>query len=252
MLPIQIFGLSTARRLEDVQQLAGRLKGYPLSFIGTSNGAELYLNRDNLPADEWLLSLTPQDRDAAWDQEVQQRLPGWDPATAVPDVLSCFGFVEIPGDRPGRGRHFRREEAKVSIFPGNSAFSLKGGRAGLGREIAGRLQAAYEDLGITSADEVNHTRSGYETHQVVPVEVNKLTLLEHLLTQYPSVTTVFTAGDGPADKQLYPNQVAGRENYRIVAGESAELAKRMAGQEHVVRVASGDLGPGIQQHLDSL
>ncbi|MBX3167487.1 MAG: hypothetical protein KF760_08740 [Candidatus Eremiobacteraeota bacterium] len=247
--PELAFGLSTARRMEDVKKLADRLKGFPLCFLGASNGAELYINEKNLPADEWLMSLTKDDQDPTYRAEVAGKLPGWEPVTAVPAALQQWGFEEVPG-KPG-GREFRNGDAVVLIFPGNSAFSLKGGEAGLGVKISQALQSSYAKLGIATEDEVNKTKSGYEIHQVLPREVNKASLLEHLVARIPSLTTVITAGDGPADKQLLPDQVAGRPNLRIVAGDGLELKERLGGQEQVAWVASGDLAPALNRYLNS-
>jgi hypothetical protein len=247
--PELAFGLSTARRMEDVKDLAERLKGFPLCFLGASNGAELYINEKGLPAEQWLLSLTRDDQDPTYRSEISAKLPGWEPAAAVPAALLEMGFEEDTSRPPGKGRHFRNGEASVSIFPGNSAFSLKGGEAGLGVKIAQALQNGYAAQGIATEDEVNMTRSGYETHQVLPKYVNKATLLEHLVQRMPTVHTVITAGDGPADKQLIPDEILGRKNLRIVAGEGQELKQRLGGQTDVTWVASGDLGPGLEHYL---
>ena len=251
--PDVMVGLSTARRLQDVKILLDDLKEVPISFLGVSNGRELYVNHQQRPTEEWLMSLTQADEDQSWKSEVKAKLGHWDALAEVPEALTELGFLQIPNPKEGDRRIFYQlEDAVVSIFPGHTGFTLKGGPPELAPKLAAAIQDSMAAQDIPTRASVNVGDQGHQTYAIVPEALSKATLLEHCLQRYPGVKYVVTAGDAAIDDHLFPDEVGGRQNYRIVAGSRPELAARMEGVERVVRVQSGDIGPGLRQHLETI
>ena len=239
--------LSTARPLEGAKELAPLLKGFPISFIGVRNGFELYLNRDNQPAEEWLRSLSPADQDPGWAKEVARRLPNWDQGAAIPHLLQGLGFAEVAGTNERRS-YFQKGEQNVAVFKGSPGFILKGFDETSSRQIVQTIRSHYDSLGIETLEEKTPL-DGREMVQLLPAAVNKTALLEYCLSGFPNAQFLITAGDSTSDSHIFPDQIAGLANHRVVSGSRPEVLQRMGDQDRVFPVETCDLGAGLEHYM---
>lgn len=68
--------LNTGRGLSLAKVVAPYLKNVDVDYLVLQNGQEVYLNKSNKPADEWLKDLTHDDRNAQWEKYLKHKT-GW-------------------------------------------------------------------------------------------------------------------------------------------------------------------------------
>lgn len=68
--------LNTGRGLSLTKVVAPYLKNVDIDYLVLQNGQELYINKDNKPADEWLKGLTHMDKNIHWDRYLNKKT-GW-------------------------------------------------------------------------------------------------------------------------------------------------------------------------------
>lgn len=250
--PQLVFGLSTARELEDFKKLAPLLKGFPLAFLGLNNGGQLYRNDQNLPAEEWIAKLKQSDQDSGWAGRVHEQIPNWDQGNSIPKVLLAEGFHLVAGAPPQRGYFENQAGQRVITFVGSPGFYTRGvdpETQQLGRQVAQAVARHYESQKIPLKSMEIPGNDEALLQQFVPAAINKTTLLEYCLTGYPSVKNIITAGDNLNDTHLLPDDYGGIPNHRILAGDRPALQGMMADKERVVRVGFGQLGLGLARSL---
>ncbi len=266
----------SARSLSSLQQLLPYFSGIPMQILGTNGGQQVFVNYHNLPAEQWLPSLSMHDRDPLWDQRVQSLSGGFEATRALEelrDVLEEARFektsnqwpppldtrecwkVELE-DRPG-------QFAVVALTPDQTSFMVRADardpgapmseeHKALARRLADRFETKMAFAGVDAEAKLFIDKSDHVIYLLQPERVCKETLLEHLVERYPSVHAIITAGDNSNDSQLSQPAYSDVPNYRIVSGDRAEIIHNLVGQENVVIVDKGDLSPGLKSHLGNL
>ncbi|MBM3463739.1 MAG: hypothetical protein FJX76_16700 [Armatimonadetes bacterium] len=257
-------GLSTSRGLIEIQRLAPLLKGFPLAFIGANNGQQLFVNAQGLPSEQWIAGLRQEQTDSAWSAEVGARTGGW----SVPDVMDTLrGILSEDGFSPAPPLaapletlvNFTSGDKMVSFYPDQPSFAIRGTAGKLtddhkkfGDALASRIKDRLGERGI----QMNVRGFPYPGEQYIcllePKNLDKSTLLEHVLGRYPSVHHVITAGDNTNDTMLFPERYGEVENHRVVSGDRKGVAEKFAGQPNVNTCSFGDIGPAIEAHLATI
>lgn len=265
--------LCSARGLSSIQALMPYLEGMPLQVLGVNGGQQVFVNYDNLPADQWLPSLTPQDADAGWQAVVSERSGGFSTPAVLKDLkdtLQDLGFHRShkPLPKPLEKREVYLasltgkgdEVAVVALSPDQSSFMvranptdlsapLKHNHRQLARRIAHELETKMQQKGVQMEAKRFIDDGEHIIYLLQPKNIDKQSLLEHLIGRYPSVQAVITAGDHINDTMLTPSSYGEVPNYRIVSGERPEVATPLLTEPNVAQVPKGELSLGLVSHM---
>ena len=268
--------LCSARGLTSIQELVPYLRDVPLTMIGTNGGQQVYFNHFNLPTDSWLMSLQVQDADPHWNQQVAQSSGGFSTQRALSELrgtLSELGFsrtdLRLPAPHEKRELHIGylpeapEQEVVVAIVADQTSFMVRAssqelkapmseGHRKLAAQIGQRMQERLEDQGIRGVSKRFIKDDVHEIYLIEPDSIGKDTLLQHLITRFPGVRHVITAGDHVNDDHLHRETYNGVENYRIVSGDRAEVIEPLIGQPRVTQVSKGDIGAALEPKLANL
>ena len=271
-----INGFCSSRGLSSIQQLAPFFKGVPVQFIGTNGGQQVFINSENLPADEWLTGLKTCDSDPQWNREVSHRSGGFNTELvmrATHGVLNELGFqrcaVPLPPPHQDREAYVAPipgkpgEVAVVALTKDQTTIMFRADFRDLNKPLTDSHRAFSEFLSKKLEQRLVHQgvkltakefvdQSTQQIYLLEPRNISKESLVEHLVSRWPSVHAVITAGDNINDTMLKPSSFGQVQNYRILSGDRPELSQQLAGQEHVERTALGDLGPALENHLARL
>lgn len=266
-------GLCSARGLSSIQQLAPFFKGVPLQFIGTNGGQQVYLNYDHQPAEEWLTNLKTCDSDKTWDQEVFNRSGGFNTQLvmrATHGVLSEMGFqrcaVPLPPPHQDRDAYVAPipgkpgEVAVVALTKDQTTLMFRAdfqdvnkpltdSHRAFAQFLAKKLEQRLTSQGVKLTAKEFVDQACHQIYLLEPRNITKESLLDHLVSRYPNVLAVITAGDNTNDTMLKPTAFGNVQNYRILSGERPELAQMLDGQANVEFTPMGELGPALENHL---
>lgn len=268
--------LCTARGLSSIQELVPLLKDIPLKMIGANGGQQVYWNYQDLPTDMWLAGLKPEDSDAQWNQTVAQRSGGFSTVRALGalrDTLGEFGFRQgfepLPPPLDKREVHIAalpgnpKEVAVVAITPDQTTFMLRANpkdlkapltdaHRELARQIGKSLEKRLASMGVLMTSKKFIDDAVHTIYLMEPRDVDKQSLVRHLLGRMPSIQAVITAGDNTNDTMLKPPTYGQVPNYRIISGSKPEVVNELAGQTNVDQVPRGDLSVALEPRLSQL
>lgn len=271
-----INGFCSARGLSSIQQLAPFFRGIPLEFIGTNGGQQVYINSEHKPAEEWLSSLRTSDYDQTWQDEVSRRSGGFNTQLVIRatlGVLSELGFqrcaVPLPPPHEDREPYVAPipgkpgEVAVVALTKDQTTLMFRADYRDLHKPLTDshrafaqflskKLEQRLSGQGVKLEAKEFVDQSSHQIYLLEPRNISKESLVDHLVTRYPSVRAVITAGDNINDTMLKPSQFGDVQNYRILSGDRPELNRMLDGQPNVERTSFGDLSPALQNHLSVL
>ncbi|MHB2017684.1 MAG: hypothetical protein ACYCW6_12110 [Candidatus Xenobia bacterium] len=276
--PLSLNGICTGRGPTMARALADKLKPFPMQFIATNNGQNLYLNPENKPTDEFIAGLKLGDPstgwDAGWEQHVKALTHGWSVDAVrgmMVDQLRQDGFHAAPSLPPPREsftcleKTIQGQRVLVAVPPDQPGYQV--------RCPNGPITAVHEQFGQQLAEQIHrrldamgveHQRGFFEeggsqekgiphdrwTHYFQPVTVTKKTLMEYLATTvFPNVRYVVAIGDTGNDDHLEPQTVGQARVYTILAGDHHPDATRIAAHPRNLRAAAGRVAHALNEHL---
>ena len=253
-------GYSTGRGITLAMALSTQLAGFPMAFFAVNNGLNLFVNDQNLPADEFIKSLPGRSEDPAWAAEVSERSGGFTidrVRDGLKSQLDRDGFVQSPTARAGFAT-YRRGDIQVTVPPDQPAFFVESGSGRLGEsqkqfahELSQRLLDGLGHEGVSATP--GHFYKGEKAvHYLQPAGITKASLLEHLLSRYPSVHHTITVGDNVNDDMLIPEQFSGVTNYPVLAGHHHPDEDKLRQHPRMEWVESGAAAPGLLAQFDHI
>ena len=251
-----VVGISTARALAETTRLATMLAGVPLDFVAINSGQQLFFNKGGKPAEQFLKELDFNDVDAEWDSTLQEqhRWNGLKASVLLRHQLKESGFRKRENENLAQTEElYGKKGLDVRVQPDQTFFKFRVHKNGNKEDVESfmkDLHKLFQDNGLDCKLGGEYRWGRDLVRNLEPGGPNKSILLEHVVDRLPSTEFVLTAGDR-ADDVLRPKEVAGRPNYRVVAGSRKET-KALRAQAGVARTERGFIAPGIQTQMNSI
>lgn len=271
--------LNTGRSLRAMQAIAPFLKNFPIDYLSTNNGQELFINRrKNRDAATWIANLKPSDQARSSQQKLKRS--GWNTPKAMALLTQVFqeaGFT--PNTTPVQNTQYDNalrveriidgQRVTIEYYNDQPGFylhpnvSTNNGKSTIGSTLLKQWQERLKQADLHgnvvnfysgTHDETNE--SAFAMYLIFPDNITKATPVEDLTKKrLPNLEGVITAGDSASNDYdlLSPITYAKHlKNYPIVSGQTSSLAQKMAKHPRILTTPTACLAPAIERHYQSI